>query len=140
MSISTQDHQDLLDLIALGRYNARIEFDRYAIVFDLASAGAEAEAEIDMLRRNGGVYNERMRRIAILSQNIQSVGPLDIRNLPSSERIDSLRKLAPRILDFLYSAYEQLRVAQEQRFSGILESAKKSLANQVSAISGDSSE
>lgn len=139
MTIQTQDHQDLLDLIALGEYNARIDFDRYAIVFNLAQAGAEAQAEVDVLRANGGIYNERLRRIAVLAQSISGIGPLDFRNMPFRERIDSLGKLAPRILDFFYEAYLQLRVAQETKFSAVIEAAKKSLANQVSATSGDSS-
>jgi hypothetical protein len=139
-TISTQDHQDLLDLIAMGRFNARIDFDRYAIVFDLAQGGAEADAEIEILRGNGGIYNDRMRRIAILSQSIAGIGPLDLRNLPFRERVDSLKKLQPRIIDFLYNAYEQLRDAQETKLADTLVAAKKSLASQVSAITGGSSE
>jgi hypothetical protein len=40
--------------------------------------------------------------------SISAIGPLDFRNIPFRERIDKLGKLAPRILDFLYEAYEQL--------------------------------
>lgn len=139
-TIKPQSHQDLLDLVAMGEYNARIEFDRYAITFNLASGGSEAAAEVAMLRANGGIYNERMRRIAVLSASITSIGPLDLRSKTFEERVELLGSLAPRLLDFLHEVYKELRTAQDVKFADAIAQAKKSLPNPVSAISGGSSE
>jgi len=137
--ISEQDREALLELILVGQLKLKIEYGRWAIEFDLASAGAEGRAEVDVQRANSGVYNEGMRRLGILANSIVRIGSLDMTQMPFASRFDELAKMQPPMRDFLWEAYNRLRGAQISKFDREMAQSKKSLDSQIFAITGDSS-
>lgn len=138
--ITEQDREALLDLITAGQLKVRIEYGRWDIEFNLASTGGEARAEVDVMRANGGVFNETMRQVGILANNISRIGSLNLAAMTFAQRFDELAKMQPQMRAFLFGAYMQLRDAQNTKFQIQIEASKKSLASQLSAITGSSTE
>lgn len=137
--ITEQDREALLELILVGQFKLSIEYGRWTIEFNLASAGSEGKAEVDIQRANGGIYNEGLRRIAILANNITRIGSLDMTQMPFASRFEEIAKLQPPMRDFLWEAYGRLRAIQISKFEKEIEQSKKSLDSQISAITGSSS-
>ena len=138
--ITEQDKEALMDVINAGQLKVSIEYGRWSIEFNLASAGAESRGEVEVMRANGGIYNDSMRRIAILANNITRIGSLNLLDLPFAMRFDELQKMQPQMRDFLWTAYVALRQSQDTKFAVLIENSKKSLESQVSAITGNSTE
>jgi len=80
-----------------------------------------------------------LRRLGILANSIVRIGSLDMTQMSFASRFDELAKMQPPMRDFLWEAYNRLRVAQISKFDREMEQSKKSLDSQISAIIGDSS-
>lgn len=136
--ISDQDKEALLSLVTAGELRVKIDYGRWTIEFNMASAGSESQAEVYILRANGGVYNDGMKKLAVLANNITRIGSLDMTALSFGARFEELMKMQPQMRDFLWEAYMKFRGAQDVKFQAFIEDSKKSLESQLSAITGSS--